>query len=508
MANRNANPDLAWLWPEKGRNQEALRDAVRDIQSPYEVAPPPMCYPGTMLDKALLRHASLLMAMQINSIGSHTHVEFDDDGQMTVRIGEGGFDQVQRMEREALWMIASTLGAKPTEIDGYFCGGGTEANIEGLWIGREYLRRCPDPFNKGICVFTTPLQHYSIAEACRILDLDRDNFVRCTKCQEDHIFRPDVRGCGLNFVGMNVKGEMDIGSLRKEYEKKFAEGFRQFLIVPTVGTTVMGSIDPIALIGDMIRAEHQNANFYMHIDASFAGFTVPFVDPHGRHFFQVPEVMSVTVDADKMGRLPYPAGVFLCRKGLMSNVARKVNYVRGGLDDTISGSRSCLAPVLAWYLYQAEGREGQREYVQRCLDQRDRFLDLIKSDHDLNWVRPLPHSPFVNLAPLMLDFPFYRDGFRGIPPLITETPDPQKVTDETRPIAGLLEPYHLRRDFFPSDPYDVSSCPRYVYKFCIMPHHQFHDSKDPEADVDFHLKTFLTKLKFAYSYWYKLKEAS
>lgn len=52
------------------------------------------------------------------------------------------------------------------------------------------------------------------------------------------------------------------------------------------------------------------ASFYMNIGASFAGFTIPFINREMEFGFSIPEVMSITIDGDKMGRLPYPAGVF------------------------------------------------------------------------------------------------------------------------------------------------------------------------------------------------------
>ena len=112
----------------------------------------------------------------------------------------------------------------------------------------------------------------------------------------------------------------------------------------------------------------------------------------------------------------------------MSLVARKVNYVRGHEDDTVSGSRSCISQILAWYLYQSEGIAGQRQYVQTCLDGRDKLVTLVKSQ--LPWVNVLPCSPWVNFAPMEIDI---EDG---------------QIPEEIRERNGILAPYHLRSDFF------------------------------------------------------------
>src|SRR3989338_7531125 len=352
------------------------------------------------------------------------------DGSWQFNEGEGGFELIQSMEAQVIWMIASIIGGSPETTDGYFCGGGTEANLEGMWIGLEWLKQRPDPMDKGIVVLVSPLFHYSIAKAAELLDLGHPQYVSCPRCNKYHLFAPDPTGSGLNIVGMDEKGQMSVSELEKVFHLRHYEGFRSFMIVPTVGTSLMGSIDPIQEIGEFIKAESRKtgASFYMHVDASFAGFTVPFVNPDLPIGFSVPEVMSVTVDGDKMGRLPYPAGVFLCRKGLMSLVARKVNYVRGHEDDTVSGSRSCISQILAWYLYQSEGIAGQRQYVQTCLDGRDKLVTLVKSQ--LPWVNVLPCSPWVNFAPMEIDI---EDG---------------QIPEEIRERNGILAPYHLRSDFF------------------------------------------------------------
>lgn len=388
-----------WRFPKTGRNQKALIGEIEKIASPYEANIPPICYPGAVLSKYAFDINALLFK-QINAIGSHTHGSIDLNGDWQFNDGEGGFEKIQHMEAQVIWMIASMIGGSPEMTDGYFCGGGTEANIEGLWIGREWLRERPDPLSKGIVVFASDLYHYSIAKATELLGLGRSQYVLCPRCKKSHLFASNSLGSGLNLVGTDEKGQLSIAELEKTFRLKYDEGFRRFLIVPTVGTCLMGSVDPVKDIGRFIREKSRetSANFYMHVDASFAGFTIPFVNPNLQFGFSVPEVMSITIDGDKMGQLPYPAGIFLCRKGLMSLVARRVNYVRGNEDDTVSGSRSCIAQVLAWYLYQSEGIKGQREYVQRCLDSRDKLVSLVKDR--LPWVKVLPYSPWVNFAPM------------------------------------------------------------------------------------------------------------
>lgn len=455
--------DKKYFWQEQGIDPKEVQRILGLISSPYASVPPPFCYPGTLLDwdEATRVWAGDFLAKHVNNIGTHTHGED----------GEGGFDVTQNIEAMAIWMIASVLCDRDMPVnklvDGYFCGGATEANDEGLWIGRQWLRQHPDPANKGIVVLCTPAVHFSIQKACAKLDIGQSTRVSCWNCRRDHRFVPDPSGAGVTLVGMDAEGAMDIRELERVFKSKYDEGFRRFLIVATVGTTALGSVDPVCRIGEFIHdvERSSNAHCYLHVDAAFGGFTVPFIDPDCKFGFNVPEVMSIALDGDKMGRLPYPGGVFLCRKGLQQFVMRQVIYVRGHHDDTFCGSRTALAPVLALKQMLEGGQRAQREYVLECLAARDRLASLIVKD--LTWARIITQPNAVNLLPV--EFPIENGE---IPRQLLEPKDVLERSGEKdiRANDGGLSPYHLRSDFFPRDPRDPLSCPRVVYKIVVMKH--------------------------------------
>ena len=407
----------------------------------------PFCYPGTILnwDERLLTAAARILNQQHNHIGIHT----TGNGKKSA---EGGFENTQSLEAKALEMIASTVGGNPNAIDGYFCGGATEANMQGLWTGRQWLRENPDPFNRGICILCTPLTHYSILKASSLLDIGHSGMSNCPQCGLDHVFVPDAKGSGVALVGMDAQGCMKMTELKRIFKLKHEEGFRRFLIVATVATTAMGSIDPIEEIAGFVKDVHAEtlAHCYLHVDAAFGGFTVPYVNPQRKIGFRLPEVMSIALDADKMGRLPYPSGVFLCRKNLLRLVGRRVTYIGGAKDDTISGSRTGLAGIMAYMLFCVGGREEQRKYVQECIAARDRLAELITER--LKWAKIVTLPPDVNMLPV--EFSMGKTG--KIPHALEE--------------GDILGGYHLRSDYFQNDPGNTQSCPRHVYKLCIMPH--------------------------------------
>lgn len=437
-------------WPLGPKDPTQLDVAVRSVNSLYEDEDRvPMCYPGTtFVDLRMQALVQSVMHKNLNAIGTHTqNVE-----------GEGGFDGLQSKEAQAVWMVASMFGGTPEEIDGNFCGGGTEANFQGIWIGRNWLSKlAKDAKKQGTVIFTTPLVHYSVFKAIDILYGTDHEWSGCPDCGEHHIFLNfNKNGSDIVLVPMNERGEMNVADLHTAFKEKYKEGYRRFMVVATVGTTLMGSVDPIDEINDWVqgtRMQKNDAYIYFHVDAAFAGFTLPFLEGHPEVGFDRNEhLMSIAVDADKMGHLPYPAGIVLCRKGMQRHIARGVGYVGGHKDDTFSGSRSSLSPLLAWFQYQALGQEGHRKYVQECITLRDDLQKMIEDRFgDDARINILPVSEWSAFLPLEIKI------------------DGEKIPDEIK--NGVLAPYHLRCDCFPQDPGDLDSCPRHVYKIVIMPHH-------------------------------------
>ncbi|MBI2484719.1 aspartate aminotransferase family protein [Candidatus Uhrbacteria bacterium] len=443
----------AWRWPEKPANLETVRELVQTIGSPYETTPPPFCYPGTPLRRELADLAGPLLVRHLNAIGTHTHGEAQGDS-WSFAEGEGGFEQIQRMEAEAVWMVASVMGGVPATVDGFFCGGGTEANLQGMWIGREYLQsKIADPFEVGTAILVAPTAHYSVYKGAQLLDIARAHWEKCPRCGRKHCFESKPRHGQIFHVRLRADGAMDPEHLMETIRSLEGGGYRRFLVVATVGVCLTGAVDPVEEIAHLLR---ERDNCYLHVDASFGGFTVPFMAPEIRFGFDLPAVRSIAVDADKMGGVPYPAGIFLCRKGLQGLVTQDVAYVNGHADDTLPGSRSAVSPVLAWYLMRSLGVSGQRAFVKKCIGARDLLRGLLMDRFDGDErIRFWPYHKATPFLPLEVNI---EDG---------------AIPEYLRQGDGPLAPYHLRSDHIErldGSGRDPNACPATVYKLCLMPH--------------------------------------
>ena len=273
-----------------------------------------------------------------NNIGCHTY-----------GTSEEAFAGTQRIEREVLNVLAVDIfKCEEGGFDGYISPGGTEANIQALWIFRNYFFNHFDATSKELAIISSEDTHYSIAKGANLLQLD------WLKIPVDE----DTR-------------KIDVAQLDKLVIDALKEGKRYFLIVSNMGTTMFGSVDdPEDYISVM---EKYDLTYKLHIDGAYGGFVYPFSNKNSVIDFQNPRISSFTIDAHKMLQAPYGTGVFLCRKGLIENVLTKEAEYIEGLDLTLCGSRSGANVVAIWMILFTYGPYGWIEKIS-ILQMRTRYL--------------------------------------------------------------------------------------------------------------------------------------
>jgi tyrosine decarboxylase/aspartate 1-decarboxylase len=242
------------------------------------------------------------------------------------------FPASAELEQETVSMLGSLL-SNPRAC-GSIVSGGTEANIVALWAARNLVRReCGE-------VVVPVSAHYSFDKASDLLNLK------------------------LIKVKLNSSYQMDVEAAEEAITPKTVA------IVGLAGSTGLGVVDPIRELSE-IAAEH---NVYLHVDAAFGGFVLPFLKELGyepvEFDFSLPSVCSVTIDPHKMGLAPVPAGGILFRDAAMCEaVSMKVPYLVGGemKQPSLLGTRSGASAVAVWALLKHLGRAGYAAVVERCL---------------------------------------------------------------------------------------------------------------------------------------------
>ncbi len=263
-----------------------------------------------------------------NHIGCHTLGE-----------SEPFFKGTHDIERELISLCAEDiLKGSGEEFDGYIASGGTEANIQAIWMYRNYYKHEFKESSKNVVLVFSNDAHYSMFKAANLLNL--------TTCVVDVDEETRVL----------IKDDLvlKVSDLKNK-------GHKHFIVVANMMTTMFGSVDNLDLYLAVLKKE--NLNYKIHVDGAYGGFVYPIISKETQLTFANPEVSSVTLDAHKMVQAPYGTGIFICRKNLIHHVmTNEAQYVQG-MDLTLSGSRSGANAISVWMILQTYGPNGWYEKI-------------------------------------------------------------------------------------------------------------------------------------------------
>jgi tyrosine decarboxylase/aspartate 1-decarboxylase len=249
---------------------------------------------------------------------SRAYLEFLE----TNLLDEEIFPSAKALEEEAIKKIAE-LFSDPGAT-GYITSGGTEGNIVALLVARKLSRRKN--------VLAPASAHYSIHRAC---DLQQLRLVR-SKLNDHRAGVDDIQ----------EKADRDT-----------------IAIVATAGTTALGVVDPIEEIAEIA----EDCGCFLHIDAAFGGFVLPFLENPPRWDFDVAGVSSIVADPHKMGSVPIPAGSVLFRHAEWSKALElEVPYLNKK-STTLLGSRPGASAAAVWAAIHSLGWDGYRKMIKRCM---------------------------------------------------------------------------------------------------------------------------------------------
>ncbi len=334
---------MFWRAMAKPEYQAAVRAAI-EHNLRYSHADV-LGFPGSFLDREIFpvekfadEHPFLLCLRENpNHIGCHTLTE-----------SEHAFSGTQALEVDLIRLCAEEIaGAPQGGYDGYVATGGTECNIEAMWIMRNAFGQLGiSP--SSLAIVCSEDTHYSAHKAGNLLGIDVIEIP-----VDEHSRR------------------MDLLVLRERIEAATQQGKRAFLCILNMGTTMFGSVDDIDAFAGVL--DDLKVDYRVHIDAAFGGFIYPFSTPNHRLDFRNPKVQSMTLDAHKMLQAPYGTGIFLCRKGLLHHVCTEAAAYVHGKDYTLCGSRSGAAAIAVWMILSAYGSAGGIRFIKGLLARTDRL---------------------------------------------------------------------------------------------------------------------------------------
>ncbi|HCP40803.1 MAG TPA: aspartate aminotransferase family protein [Cryomorphaceae bacterium] len=158
---------------------------------------------------------------------------------------------------------------------GHLTSGGTMANLEALWVGRQSSPQAT--------VIASSASHYT------------------------HSRMSEVLGMPFKEVPTDPQGRMEIMAL----EKLLLTDNVPPVVVVTLGTTGLAKVDPLA---DVV-ALREKYTFRIHVDAAYGGYfkLTQLPEATRRHFEAMAQADSVVIDPHKHGLQPYGCGSILLK---------------------------------------------------------------------------------------------------------------------------------------------------------------------------------------------------
>ena len=263
-----------------------------------------------------------------HEIAIRAHMKF-----IEANLGDHGlFPGTKEMEDEVVRMLGSLLGKE--DAAGYITTGGTESNIQAIRAARNLKRKELGGVAAAFNIVVPESAHFSFDKIADLLSLE----VR--KARLDDELRVDVEA---------VKELMDE---------------RTVAVVGIAGTTEFGQIDPIEELSEVALER----GVFLHVDAAFGGFVIPFLERRYRFDFSVEGVSAISIDPHKMGMSTIPAGCLLFRRREhLEALAVETPYLTTKAQYSLVGTRSGAAAAATYAVLKLLGKEGLRRVVRECM---------------------------------------------------------------------------------------------------------------------------------------------
>ena len=277
------------------------------------------------------------------------------------------------IERTVVGWLADALGC--AGFSGTLTSGGSLANLMALAMAREAKAPANEAGVAGGVVYASHEVHMSIGKAVALLGLGRAN---------------------LRLLPTDTGLRLDLAALRQAISEDRAAGRVPMAVVASAGTIVTGSVDPIAGIVEIARAE----DVWVHVDGAY-GAPAAMVEPE--LFRGLGDVDSLSLDAHKWLYQPLDCSVLLYRDpaaarrtfSLTDDYAASLSQdpVEGQVffEETVELSRRVRALKL-WLSLRYHGLHAFRESIAGNIAQARRLAAQVDAEPDLERLAEVPLS--------------------------------------------------------------------------------------------------------------------
>jgi tyrosine decarboxylase/aspartate 1-decarboxylase len=267
---------------------------------------------------------------------------------------QGLFSGAHRLEKEVISMLGELLHAPSVEspsvespsveslsgescdnlVSGYLTTGGTESNIQAVRGMKNFVISGKKKFGQTPNIIIPESAHFSFDKVADMMDIEvRRAFL-------DSEFKVDI-ACVESMIDKNTIG-----------------------LVGIAGNTEFGQVDPIE---ELARLALEN-ELFLHVDAAFGGFVIPFLENSYPFDFEIPGVTSIAIDPHKMGLSTIPSGALLFRSpSFLDSLKVNTPYLTTKSQYTLTGTRSGASAAATFAVMKHLGREGYAKNVRYCM---------------------------------------------------------------------------------------------------------------------------------------------
>ncbi|MDN3609864.1 pyridoxal phosphate-dependent class III aminotransferase [Vibrio ostreicida] len=181
--------------------------------------------------------------------------------------------------------------------DGVFTSGGTQSNLMGLMLARDWIadkidrhsiqkRGLPD-YSDRLRILCSKKAHFTVQKSASLLGLGADS-VRCVEANEN--------------------GTIQLDALAHELEVMKSEQLIPFVVVGTAGTTDHGAIDDLNAIADLAETN----GLWFHVDSAYGGALI--LSSHKSRLEGIERADSISVDFHKLFFQTISCGAILLKE--------------------------------------------------------------------------------------------------------------------------------------------------------------------------------------------------
>lgn len=280
------------------------------------------------------------------------------------------------IERKLIDWTSEQIGYS-ANADGIFTAGGSQSNLMGLLLARDYfsleyqkwnikLDGLPPDASK-FRIFVSDKAHFSNHKNAWILGLGEQAIIH---------------------VGVDDRYRMDCKKLEKAINEEIEKGNIPIAITATAGTTDFGNVDPLNEIAHIAKRN----DLWMHVDAAY-GCGLLLTEKYRYLLNGIELADSVTIDYHKSFFQPISSSAFIVKNKLHLNIIKhhadylnpkEQNYdaLPAQINKSIIQSTRRFDALKLWFTLRYMGKKKLGQYTETIIETGSETAGLIDHDKD------------------------------------------------------------------------------------------------------------------------------